>query len=114
MPTYTFTCTCGWQGDVRTTFSNDNVRCPSCVATASRESVYSVNFGGFAGTPRDERDWSHDYKNFTEAGAELGYKKERLEEGMQKQIEPPPLWQTAKKTARTLMAKGVNDLNDLS
>lgn len=112
MPTYTFSCC--QRFDRRAGFGDLTSPCPDCGKDAQRESVYRIGFNGFARTPRDERDWSHDYKNFREAGAELGYKKERLEDAMQTQLESPPLWQTAKKKARDLMAKGVNDLNDLS
>jgi predicted nucleotidyltransferase len=98
---------------VRTTFSNDNVRCPSCVAVASRESVYSVNFGGFARTPGSERDYRTDYKNFNEAGAELEYQHARLQDATQTELPPPPLYQMAKAKAKDLRRKGAT-ANDLS
>lgn len=114
MPTYVFSCACGWRGDVRTTFDKNNVSCPSCEATAHKESVYRISFGGFARTPSEERDWSHDFKNFREANAELDYKKERLEDATQSQIIEPPLGLIAQARARELMSKGVKDVNDLS
>lgn len=113
MPIYAFSCACGWQGDVRTTFDKNNVSCPSCEATCTKESVYRVAFGGFARTPSEERDWSRDYKNFREASAEIDYKKERLEEGLQQRLPDPPLAQMATARAKELLSKGVKDANDL-
>lgn len=112
MPTYTFSCACGWQGDVRTSFDTNNVHCPNCPWLAYKESVYRPNFGGFARTPSEERDWSHDFSNFREANAELSYRKERLEDATQTRIPDPPLGAMAHRRANELMAKGVT-LDDL-
>lgn len=114
MPTYVFSCVCGWQGEQRAGFSTNSVPCPSCKATAPRESVYRLNFGGFARTPGSERDYSTDYRNFTEAGAELEYHHERLKDSVQDEnLPPPPLYQMAKAKVRELQAKGVRDSSDL-
>lgn len=113
MPTYVFSCACGWQGEQRTTFDQNNVSCPSCAATAHKESVYRISFGGFARTPSEERDWSHDFKNYREANAELDYRKERLEDATQTRIPDPPLARMGAAKAKELMNKGVKDLNDL-
>lgn len=113
MPTYTFACTCGWRGDVRTTFDKNNVSCPSCASTAHKESVYRLNFGGFAKTPSEERDWSTPYKHFNEASAEMDYKISRLEEATQATVKPPPLYQMAKARADQLMSQGAT-VDDLS
>lgn len=100
MPTYTFSCSCGWGGDIRTTFTANNVRCPSCEGTASKESVYRLNFGGFARTPGSERDYSREFKDFSEAGQELDH------HARQRGIDPLPLYQAAKVAARDLGSKG--------
>jgi hypothetical protein len=113
VPTYVFSCACGWQGEQRTTFDQNSVSCPSCAATAHKESVYRVSFGGFARTPSEERDWSRDYKNYREASAEIDYKKERLEEGLGQRLPDPPLFQVAQARAKDLLRKGVKDANDL-
>ena len=114
MPIYTVTCgPCGWTGDIRTTFSENNVVCPKCTLTVTKESVYRLNFGGFARTPSEERDWSHDFTNFREANAELDYKKERLEDATQTRIAEPPLGMIGAARAQQMIAKGVTDLNDL-
>ncbi len=114
MPTYTFSCGCGWQGDVRTGFDANNVSCPSCTATAHKESVYRVQFGGFARTPGSERDYRTEFKNSQEAGAELEYQHQRLRDATQiADLPAPPLYQMAKAKARTMKAKGAT-VDDLS
>ena len=114
MPTYTVTCgPCGWSGDIRTTFSENNVVCPKCALTVTKESVYRLNFGGFARTPSKERDYRTDYKNFNEAGAELEYQHARLQDATQTDLPPPPLYQMAKAKAKDLRSKGAT-VNDLS
>lgn len=114
MPTFTFSCACGWQGDVRTTFDQNNVSCPSCEATAHKESVYSINFGGFVRTPPGERDYRQSFKDYTEATAELGYREESLSKTEGKLIQAPSLFKEAKRKARELTKKGVKDAGDLS
>ena len=84
-----------------------------CNASAARESVYAVNFGGFARTPAEDRDWSRDYKAFSEASAEIDYKHGRQEEEAGQKLDPPPLYRMAKAKARDLIAKGAKDANDL-
>jgi hypothetical protein len=114
MPVYTFSCVCGWEGDQRTTFDTNNVRCPSCESTAKKESVYRLNFGGFARTPKGERDFSVEFKNSQEAGAELEYRVERLKDATQiADLQPPPLYQMAKAKASELRRKGAT-ADDLS
>lgn len=113
MPIYTFRCgECGWSGDMRTTFDTNNVHCPNCPWLAYKDQVYRLNFGGFARTPSEERDWSQDFKDFREANAELDYKKERLEDATQTRIKEPPLGAFGAAKAHELMAKGVT-LDDL-
>lgn len=115
MPLYTFSCGCGWSDDMRAGLGATTAPCPSCGATATRESVYRINFGGFARTPGSERDYSRDFKNAQEAGAELEYRHERLKDAMQKpDLAPPPLYQMAKAKAADLIAKGARDADDLT
>ena len=113
MPVYTFSCTCGWQGDQRTTFDANNVCCPSCEGTATKESVYSIRFGGFASTPLDQQTYYQSFKDFKEAGAELEYAHSRAEEAAGKQLPTPPLARIAKARAKDLIKKGVKSSEDL-
>lgn len=114
MPTYTFSCACGWRGDVRTTFDKNSVSCPSCEATCTKESVYRLNFGGFA-SHKGNRDFSLEYRNAQEAGAELEYEFERLKDATQiADLQPPPLAQMAMAKAHDLMSKGATSADDLS
>ncbi len=112
MPLYTFSCTCGWSGDQRTTFEANNVRCPSCEATAHKESVYRISFGGFARTPSEERDWSRDYKAFREASEDISYHESVVSRVEGTTVQGPNLYAAAKAKADTLIAKGatVDDL----
>lgn len=91
----------------------NSVPCPSCALTAGKESVYRVNYGGFARTPREERDWSQPYKDFREAEAEMDHKITRMEEATQQSLQAPPLFKMAKQRARKLMAQGAVDANDV-
>lgn len=111
MPTYTFSCCTTF--DRRVGFDVSFTSCPECGKEAQRESVYRVNFGGFSVTPRDERDWSHDFANYREANAEYDYKKARLEDGMQKQLSDPPFFRAAQAKAKDLLSKGAT-VDDLS
>ena len=109
MPTYTFRCPNGHEFDARVSRDTYQVTSDSrcgCVATAKRESVYAVNFGGFARTPPSEKDWSRQYKDFSEASQEVAYASER------RGVAPPPLARMAKRRASELHAKGVT-LDDL-
>lgn len=108
MPTYTFRCPdCGNRWDQRVAFDTENHPCPNCPWLGYRESVYRVNSVGWASTPGTERDYSRDWKNAQEAGAELEYQHERLMDATQVAgLKPPPLYQMAKAKARDLKAKG--------
>ena len=112
MPTYTFSCACGWRGDRRASYGATSVPCPSCGLTAGKESVYRISFVGFASTPRDQRTYYTEFANFQEAGAELEYKHQRLEEAAGKELPTPPLASIAKTQARELMRKGVKSSED--
>ena len=112
MPMYTFSCGCGWSGDRRAGYGDATVPCPVCAAEAARESVYRVNFGGYARTPLDQRTYWQEYKDFREAGAELEYKHSRLEEAVGERLPPPPLAKMAVAQAQDLMSKGVTSSED--
>ena len=85
-----------------------------CGAEARREAVYRVNVGGFASTPKDQRDFREDYRRFNEATSEMEYKHERLKDAMQKpNLKPPSLYKAAKAKALDLASKGVT-IDDLS
>lgn len=108
MPTYAFSCPCGWSQDKRVGIEVTSVPCPSCGATAGKESVYRINFGGFASTPPGERDYRQLFKDSQEAGAEIEYAHERLKDATQlADLKPPPLYKMAKAKAKALTNKGV-------
>lgn len=111
MPTYTFRCCTTF--DRRVGFDVSMTACPACGKAAERESVYRVNSIGWARTPGTERDYSREWKNAQEAGAELEYQHERLRDATQiADLQPPPLYQMAKAKALDLAKKGatVDDL----
>jgi hypothetical protein len=112
LPTYTFSCVCGWQGEQRTSFTTNGVCCPSCAATATKESVYRISFKGFTPTPRDERTYHQEFKDFREAGAELEYNHSRMEEAAGATLSKPPLGRIAKADAKALMKAGVTSSED--
>ena len=89
-----------------------SVICPACGLSAARESVYKVNVAGFAETPRNQRTYHQEFKDFREAGAELEYKHKRLEEAAGRELPTPPLASIAKSRARALQAAGVKDSAD--
>lgn len=99
---YTFTCPeCGNKWDQRVAFDTRNHPCPNCPWLGYRESVYRIQFGGFASTPVGEKDYAREWKNAEEAGAELEYKHERLKDATQiADLAPPPLYQIAKAKAK--------------
>lgn len=114
MPVYAFLCACGWNGDIRTTFDASNVECPECARPTTRESVYRVNFGGFARTPAEERDWSRDFKAFREASEDIDYKEQVATRTEGFTVQGPSLYQQAQAKAQDLLSKGAVDANDLS
>ena len=108
MPTYTASCDCGWAGDVRMGFDRNTVSCPSCNGVAHKQAVYRISFGGFASTPGHERDYSREFKDFSEAGQEIDH------HARQRGEEPPPLFEMAKAKVRDLASKGATKAEDLS
>ena len=113
MPTYTFSCcVCEWRFDARGGYDASATTCPKCQGQAERETVYRLNFGGFAETPRDQRTYHQEFKDFTEAGAELEYKHQRLEEAVGATVPTPHLATIAKTQAKELRRKGVKSSED--
>ena len=113
MATYTFLCpSCGWRADLRGRFDVQSVPCAECGTDARRESVYAINFKGFTSTPLSERTYHQEFKDFTEAGAELEYQHSRLEEAAGATLPTPPLARIAKKRARELQKAGVASSED--
>ncbi len=107
MPIYAFTChDCGGTFDARAGYDQAYMKCDACGGEAQRESVYRVNFGGFASTPQGKTDFTNDYRRFTEASSEMDYKATRLEsEGAP--VATPKLFKAAKHEARKMAAAGV-------
>ena len=112
MPTYTFSCTCGWSDDLRGKFDVRSVPCQKCGADARRESVYSLNFKGFTETPLTERTYFQGFKDFKEASAELEYSHSRQEEAAGRPLAEPPLARIAKAQAKKLEKAGVKSSED--
>ena len=112
MPIYAFRCSCGNCFDQRVAYGETSVCCPLCALPAVKESVYRLNFGGFAETPRDQRTYHQEFKDFTEAGAELEYKHQRLEEAVGATVPTPRLATIAKTQAKELRRKGVKNSED--
>ncbi len=71
MPLYTFVCACGAEWDTKVAREVNTLGCPSCGLSAHRSEVYAFNIGGQAVVPRDEVDYSRDFKQFQEASAEV-------------------------------------------
>lgn len=86
--------------------------CPTCGHEATQASVYRVAHVGLARTPTSEIDYRQDFKDFTEASAELEFKHSRMEEAAGRTIATPPLATLGMKKARELQAKGVRDSLD--
>ena len=105
MPLYTFNCPEHGPFDSREPYGTDVVHC-ACGKASGKESVYRINFGGYASTKRGEAVDYKDYRRFSEASAELDYKASRLEsEGAN--VVTPSYFQEAKKEARKMAAAGV-------
>jgi len=105
MPLYTFNCPDHGPFDSREPYGTDAVHCP-CGKAASRDSVYRINFGGFASTAVGQAVKPDDYRRFTEASSELDYKASRLEsEGAT--VATPNYFKAAKHEARKMAAAGV-------
>lgn len=110
MPTYDYACMKGHSFTARGGFDERERICLQCDGRAFRAEVNRINFGGFARTPSEERDWH--FKDYQEAAHELEYKRGRLEDAVQAPV-VDPLFSIAKARAAELTSKGVT-LDDLS
>ncbi len=105
MPMYTFVCPEHGPWDSREPYGTDQIHC-ACGKAAGRESVYRINFGGFASTKVGQAIDHNDYRRFSEASADLDYKASRLEsEGAN--VVTPSYFQAAKREAKKMAAAGV-------
>ena len=94
-------------------YGDKSYPCPACLQSiATAQDVYRISFGGFASTPLDQRTYWQEFRDFAEAGSELEYKHQRLEEAAGTSLPTPPLARIAKARARDLMAKGVTSSED--
>lgn len=75
MPTYTYSCSCGWQGDLRAGYDERERDCPACAARMERGQVYAVNGSGFAIPPMGARGIP--MKRFIEAQGQMTRDAER-------------------------------------
>ncbi len=114
MPMYTFVCPDHGPWDSREPYGTESIPCrlainsryDICGKASGKESVYRINFGGYASTKKGEAVDYKDYRRFSEASAELDYKASRLEsEGAN--VVTPSYYQEAKKEARKMAAAGV-------
>lgn len=105
MPLYDWQCEAGHRFTQRAGYDSQLAHC-SCGQPASRQSVYRINFGGFAGTPHGQTDFSQDYRRFEEASATVDYKLSRREQETGQPI-AVPLYQAAMQQANKLEALGV-------
>lgn len=106
MPLYTFTCPEHGSFDSREPYDTEVIHC-ACGKASGRESVYRVNFGGFASTPEGQYDFHQDYRRFREASEQLDSDVSKVErdEGVNY---TSPLFKQAKAAVADLTAKGVS------
>lgn len=104
MPIYTFTCGEHGEFDSREAYGTDVVHC-ACGKASSRVSVYRVNFGGYASTPLQGRDYSRQYQRFVEASGEIDHQVSKVEASTGSTYNSP-LFKVAKAKAADMMAKG--------
>lgn len=114
MPTYTYSCVCGWHADLRGKWDVKSVPCSDCHRDVRRAEVNTINFGGFARTPPSERDWSGDFHQFQEATKDIDGRATDIEKREGVAIKTPNLMKAAKARVQELTRKGVKDVNDLS
>src|SRR3972149_5336509 len=68
--------------------------------------VYRVAFKGFTPTPLHERTYHQEFKDYSEATAELEHQHARAEEPAGRELPAPPLSTLAINKAKGLMARG--------
>lgn len=113
MPIFTFACSCGWREDRRVQDRNTEAyECPTCGSEAVKEEVYAFAVSGFAETPVEQRTYWQEYKDFTEASAELEYKHSRMEESAGRTIEVSSPAVEGIKRGKALLKKGVKSSED--
>ena len=105
MPLYDWACGGGHTFEARAGYDTTVLTC-ACGLEAGRESVYRINFGGFAATTIGQQDFREDYRRFTEATAYMDYAVSERERNTGEKIEVP-LFQAAKKRAAKLAKAGV-------
>lgn len=107
MPIYDWKCEADHRFTKRAGYDTEVMFC-DCGLTASRQSVYRINFGGFASTTVGQADFEADYRRFDEATAELAYKKERAEDSAQTRLADPPLYSAGKAKAKAMESAGLS------
>jgi len=112
VPIYSFVCECGWEEDRRCGWGADEVTCPECGRESIKLPVYRVAFKGFTPTPLHERTYHQEFKDYSEATAELEHQHARAEEQAGRKLPTPPLSTLAINKAKGLMARGVTSSED--
>jgi len=112
MPLFDFHCACGWVGERLVGRDAKSVPCPDCSQPATKAVIYRISQVGEALTPLDQRTYFQEFKDFTEASAELEYRQERINEtaGREVKLESPAV--LGQKKAQALMKKGVTSSED--
>lgn len=107
MPMYEFGCPAGHVTEKRVTdYGLYEIMC-QCGQPAHRSTVNQINFGGYASTPGKQRDYSQDYRRFTEASSEIDYKASSVEYNEGTKVDTSHLFKTAKVQAAKLADAGV-------
>ncbi len=110
MPQYSYKCSSGHLHDALGAVGTPLPRCPECDAPTERQSVYAQAIGGVQREPLASREVS--VREFTEASEELAYSHEKAEASAGRALPQQSLWQTAKRSAKVLEQRGVNDSLD--
>ena len=110
MPQYLYRCPFGHETELLRPREVEEVQC-ICGQTASRQAVYRIAFTGFSRMPIDQRPIK--IGNFLEASAQNEYDFHKAENEAGHELQPPPLWETAKKEAKRLRSLGVKDSADM-
>lgn len=105
MPLYDWICEDGHFFTRKAGYDAPSLPC-ACGKPASRQSVYRLNFGGFAPTTVGQQDFSEDYRRFREASETIDDKVSRRERDTGTQIDVP-FYKQATKRAKRLASLGV-------
>lgn len=106
MPIYDWHCEAGHKFTKRGGYEQTSLHC-DCGLSASRQSVYRVNFGGYASTPGSQVDFYQDYRRFREASEGIDDQVSRVERNEGTKYSSP-LFKAAKANVADLTAKGVS------